>query len=53
MEKGSLHLNKIFDWYKADFKKPDLRGWLRDYVPIDSKAEIKFMEYDWSLNKVN
>lgn len=53
MDKGTLHLSKIFDWYRQDFQNKDIRGWIREYVPVDTDADIKFMEYDWSLNLRN
>jgi len=53
LEKGSIAVSKIFDWFKEDFKGGDIKAWLRDYKEIDQNASIEFMDYDWSLNKVN
>ncbi len=50
----SLKLSKIFSWFAKDFKT---RGTLIDFLSIYSektinpKAGIRFMTYDWSLNK--
>lgn len=53
IENGAIAVSKIFDWFKEDFKSGDIKGWLGDYKEIDQNASIKFMDYDWSLNKVN
>ena len=53
IENGTIFVSKIFDWFKEDFKGGDIKGWLGDYKEIDQNASIKFMDYDWSLNKVN
>jgi len=52
-ENRTIYVSKIFDWFKEDFKGGDIKVWLRDYKDIDQKSSIKFMDYDWSLNKVN
>ncbi|MBI1326202.1 MAG: DUF547 domain-containing protein [Alphaproteobacteria bacterium] len=53
IENGTIAVSKIFDWFKEDFKGGDVKGWLGDYKDIDQNASIEFMDYDWSLNKVN
>lgn len=48
-----LELSKIFKWFQEDFEKNGtLIDFLNDYSPIkiDSKAKIKFKEYNWALN---
>lgn len=48
-----VQLSKIFEWFKGDFtKKGDLIDFLNKYsdAKISSKAKVKFLEYDWSLN---
>jgi hypothetical protein len=44
-------LSKIFDWYGSDFG--DINQFLEQYVPsqISPETPIKFMEYDWVLNR--
>ena len=44
-------VSKIFEWYKEDFG--DLRSYINKYsnTNINSNVEIKFKEYDWSLNE--
>ncbi len=62
-KENSFHVSEIFDWFEDDFKWPPykgLRSFLIDNMPIDQsvsketlkKAKIKFIEYDWSLNKL-
>ena len=53
ISKKKVQLSKIFEWFKGDFtKKSDLIDFLNKYsdVKISSKAKVKFLEYDWSLN---
>lgn len=49
----TLYVSKIFDWFKEDFKGGDIIGWLADYAKIDPNASLRFMDYDWSLNKAD
>jgi hypothetical protein len=56
---GRLRLSRIFDWYRTDFESDgSLQDWVRPYVPalaaLDSAedVEIRFLDYDWSLNGV-
>lgn len=51
---NKLELSQIFNWYKGDFtKKTNLIAYIQQYtdVKISPKAEINYMEYNWSLNK--
>lgn len=51
---SNVYISKIFKWYKGDFtKKTGLIDFLNQYskVAIPDHAEIKFLEYDWSLNE--
>ncbi|MEE8409115.1 MAG: DUF547 domain-containing protein [Myxococcota bacterium] len=57
----TLHLSKIFEWFREDFEKNDteLTDFIRKYLdPKTSKAlqgrpvEIQFIDYDWSLNGI-
>jgi len=45
-----VEISKIFEWYGKDFGI--VKSFLTPYISADiSKKEIKFKEYDWSLNK--
>ena len=47
-------ISMIFNWYEADFKK---NGSIIDFLnkfsntKVDKKTKIKFLDYNWSLNK--
>ncbi|MDX2128746.1 MAG: DUF547 domain-containing protein [Chloroherpetonaceae bacterium] len=60
-EENTLYLSPIFDWYANDFKKNGkaLLDYLKPYLTQSQQkilesgtVEIKFMDYDWSLNEV-
>ena len=53
IENNTIFLSKIFSWFKKDFNDGDIKNWLRQYKDIDQGASIRFMNYNWSLNKVN
>jgi hypothetical protein len=48
-----VEISKLFDWYKGDFTK---KGSLIDFLnrfsseKINPKAQIKYLDYDWTLN---
>ena len=52
---GTVHLSRIFDWYRTDFERAS--GSLRAFVdryrkrPLPDSYTIHFTEYDWSLNE--
>jgi uncharacterized membrane protein YdjX (TVP38/TMEM64 family) len=48
-----IYVTKVMDWFREDFQDGNLKSWLDQYRPglITKKTTIKFMEYDWSLNK--
>ena len=58
---STLSLSKIFEWYKADFGDSDagLIAFAKQYGPSSMKsglesesgANVKFLEYDWKLNR--
>ena len=50
-ENGTLYVSRVFDWFAADFNDGDVKGWLRPYVPADENAPLRYLDYDWSLNK--
>jgi len=59
-ENGTIHLSKIFRWYKRDFG-PDETSMLRfiaqyhpqgDYIAREAgRLKVVYMRYDWSLNQ--
>lgn len=52
---GTIHLSRIFDWYRSDFERES--GSLRAFVDryrersLPDSYAIRFTEYDWSLNE--
>lgn len=52
-EGDTVYVSKIFDWFAGDFKNGNIKDWLLDYTTLELPFTIKFMDYDWSLNKVN
>jgi hypothetical protein len=54
IDKNEIILSKLFDWYKSDFENESqtLIDFINQYsqTKIDPKTQLKFMEYDWSLN---
>ena len=52
--KNELKLSNIFNWFADDFKtQGTIIDFLNEYskTKIDKKAKIKFLEYNWALNK--
>jgi hypothetical protein len=52
-EGNTIRITKVMDWFDEDFDNGDLNGWLETYLPsiVDADTNIKFIAYDWSLNK--
>ncbi|MEM8847685.1 MAG: DUF547 domain-containing protein, partial [Bacteroidota bacterium] len=53
-QNGQAQLSRIFKWYKSDFTKTtSLLEYINQYLenPIDKKASISYLDYDWSLNE--
>ena len=53
--KKNLQLSKIFDWFQEDFTKSgSLIEYLNQFsnIKINKKANVRFLEYNWSLNKI-
>jgi hypothetical protein len=51
-----IRLSKIFQWFGSDFTKDQtkqefINNWSKQ--PINSDADIDYMDYDWSLNDQN
>lgn len=48
-----VEISEIFNWFKGDFTQ---NGTVIDYIntyadePVNEKAKIKYLTYDWSLN---
>ena len=59
IEPGSdiVRISEIFKWFEKDFRAAGgLRSYLERYVeeaarPQIRKAKIRYLKYDWSLNK--
>ncbi|WP_379665157.1 DUF547 domain-containing protein [Pseudotenacibaculum haliotis] len=51
--KKKVEISEIFNWFKGDFTA---NGSVIDYInryadtPVNKKAKIKYLTYDWSLN---
>lgn len=49
-----VEISKIFRWFSKDFEKEgDIIDFLNKYskVKINSKAKVRYKDYDWTLNK--
>lgn len=53
IERDTLYVSRIFDWFRKDFEGGDIKAWLGRYREINNGISINYMDYDWSLNKVN
>ena len=48
-----VEISEIFNWFQGDFTA---NGSVIDYInryadkPVNKKAKIKYLTYDWSLN---
>nr|WP_297915695.1 DUF547 domain-containing protein [uncultured Allomuricauda sp.] len=54
-QRDKAELSRIFKWYKGDFtRETSLIEYINPYLnnPIDTKADIDYLDYDWSLNEV-
>ena len=52
---SEIKISEIFNWFGGDFKtkKTSVIDFINNYstVKIDKKAKVKYLEYNWSLNK--
>ena len=54
ISKNNVELSEIFNWFSKDFiKNGTIISYLNTYaaIKISEKASIKYLTYDWSLNK--
>ena len=54
ISKNNVALSEIFNWFSKDFmKNGTIINYLNTYaaIKISGKASIKYLTYDWSLNK--
>lgn len=54
ISKDQVELSSIFNWFSGDFtRKTTLIEFLNQYstVKISQDAQVKYLEYDWSLNE--
>lgn len=53
--KNEIKISQIFNWFAGDFKtkKSSVIDFINTYsnVKIDKKAKLKYLDYNWSLNK--
>ena len=57
IQKNSIQLSKLFEWFKDDFTQSgnvNLIDFLNKYskIKISKTAKITYLDYNWSLNKV-
>lgn len=55
ISENELELSNIFKWYKSDFtENKTLIEYIQPYtkVKIDTKADVNYLVYDWSLNEI-
>ncbi len=53
---NKVELSEIFKWFKKDFtQNGSLISYINTYAdsPIETKAKVKYRNYDWSLNEAN
>jgi hypothetical protein len=52
LEKNTLKLSPIFDWYSQDFGKRDgILSFARTYFPdLPKNPRLEYTKFDWSLN---
>jgi hypothetical protein len=46
-----IYVSQIFDWFEEDFNDGDIPGWLRENTAIRGEFPLRYLKYDWSLNK--
>jgi hypothetical protein len=58
LDKRTLYVSKIFDWFAVDFRK-DIIGFFLKYAQGNlkrqleakrGKIKLEYLDYDWSLN---
>lgn len=53
----TIHVSKIFDWYRSHFTKDDktVREYINQYrsSPLPSAYDLSYKTYDWSLNDLS
>ncbi len=53
--KNEIKISQIFNWFSGDFKikKASVIDFINSYsnIKIDKKAKVKYLEYNWNLNK--
>ena len=54
LEKDRVQISKIFSWFKGDFTRDSsLIEFLNQFssIPINKKAKVTYLDYDWGLNE--
>ncbi len=52
IKNDTIYISNIFGWFDEDFKNGNIKSWLNDYIPLPQNATIRYLDYNWSLNKV-
>jgi len=55
LRKNKVEISEIFHWFESDFTtNGSVVDYLNKYaeIPINKKAKIKYLPYDWSLNGI-
>jgi hypothetical protein len=56
IDKKTLYLSKIFDWYGSDFKvnyAEGYIGYIKEVLNLkEERYKIKFLDYNWNLNSM-
>jgi hypothetical protein len=55
IEANEIKISEIFSWFSGDFKSKNtsLIDFINKYstIKIDEKAKVRYLDYNWSLNK--
>jgi hypothetical protein len=52
IDKKTLRLSKLFEWYGDDFKNPGgYKAYVKQTLGLEGKYRVRFLEYDWGLNE--
>jgi len=51
--RGHARISKVFEWYSKDFDNGNIRSYINKYAKtkINASLDIKYLEYNWSLNE--
>ena len=52
-DNSKIYASKIFDWFPEDFDGGDVKSWLRENADAGERFSLRYLRYDWSLNRVS